>query len=327
MEVLKNGISFLVTILMKNHQNLMINYDYILSKISAGSKSNIFVHKLTQIVKGYFNFLKEESIPINGKFNEIIKYNIGIITENLRVLLKNYKTKRNEYLISIFKKIDGIPYEEMDILFKKNILRINKVKGSPFASIFLEDNKYFQTMPSPYIKIKNVKPFSLILDSDETLFHCEKNIENDDEEILKLRPGIIPFLEEVKKYYELIIFTETTQEYEDLLIDTIQAIEGSNIYFDYRFYRQHTVIIDNGFVKDLNRIGRPLDKMIIVDDMPHNFRLQKENGIQIKAFWGKDANDNAFKELGKILVNIAKEGGDLRIGIKKYKEDILNKVS
>ena len=215
----------------------------------------------------------------------------------------------------------------MDILFKKNILRINKVKGSPFASIFLEDNKYFQTMPSPYIKIKNVKPFSLILDSDETLFHCEKNIENDDEEILKLRPGIIPFLEEVKKYYELIIFTETTQEYEDLLIDTIQAIEGSNIYFDYRFYRQHTVIIDNGFVKDLNRIGRPLDKMIIVDDMPHNFRLQKENGIQIKAFWGKDANDNAFKELGKILVNIAKEGGDLRIGIKKYKEDILNKVS
>ena len=61
--------------------------------------------------------------------------------------------------------------------------------------------------------------------------------------------------------------------------------------------------------------------------MPHNFRLQKENGIQIKAFWGKDKYDNAFKELGKILVNIAKEGGDLRIGIKKYKEDILNKVS
>ena len=179
MEVLNNGISFLVTILMKNHQNLMINYDYILSKISAGSKSNIFVHKLIQIVTGYFNFLKEECIPINGKFNEIIKYNIGIITENLRVLLKNYKTKRNKYLISIFKKIDGIPYEEIDILFKKNILRINKFKGSPFASIFLEDNKYFQTVPSPYIKIKNVKPFSLILDSDETLIHFEKNIEND----------------------------------------------------------------------------------------------------------------------------------------------------
>ena len=136
MEVLNNGISYLVTILMKNHQNLMINYDYILSKISAGSKSNIFVNKLTQIVKGYFNFLKEESIPINGKFNEIIKYNIGIITENLRVLLKNYKTKRNKYLISIFKKIDGIPYEEIDILFKKNILRINKFKGSPLLQYF-----------------------------------------------------------------------------------------------------------------------------------------------------------------------------------------------
>jgi len=53
--------------------------------------------------------------------------------------------------------------------------------------------------------------------------------------------------------------------------------------------------------------------MIIVYDFPKNFRLQKENGIHIKAFWGEDSNDNALEELGKILVNIAKEGGDVRI--------------
>ncbi len=80
-------------------------------------------------------------------------------------------------------------------------------------------------------------------------------------------------------------------------------------------------------MKDLNRIGRPIDKIIIVDNMPQNFRLQKENGINIKAFWGEDANDNALEELGKILINIAKDGGDVRIGLQKYRDEIVKKVT
>ena len=31
--------------------------------------------------------------------------------------------------------------------------------------------------------------------------------------------------------------------------------------------------------------------------MPQNFRLQKENGIMIKAFWGEDVYDIALFEL------------------------------
>ena len=80
-------------------------------------------------------------------------------------------------------------------------------------------------------------------------------------------------------------------------------------------------------MKDLSRVGRPLDKIIIVDNMPQNFRLQKENGINIKAFWGEEAYDTALVDLGNILVNIAKDGGDVRNGIKKYKDDIVKKVT
>ena len=83
----------------------------------------------------------------------------------------------------------------------------------------------------------------------------------------------------------------------------------------------------NDFIKDLTRVGRPLDKIIIVDNMPQNFRLQKENGINIKAFWGEDVNDNALEELGKILVNIARDGGDVRIGLEKYRDEIVKKVT
>ena len=150
------------------------------------------------------------------------------------------------------------------------------------------------------------------------------NMNNQNEGILKVRPGIIEFLENVGRFYEIVIFTAATQEYADTLID---EIEEDKIYFDYRLYRQHTIIINNEFVKDLRRIGRPLDKMIIVDNMPQNFRLQKENGIFIKAFWGNDQNDKALFYLGEILEEIAVKFQDVRNGIVMYKDDIMNKVT
>ena len=128
----------------------------------------------------------------------------------------------------------------------------------------------------------------------------------------------------MQKYYEIIIFTSATNEYADPLLS---AIEKDKKYFDYKLYRQHTIIYNNEIVKDISKIGRPLDKTIIVDNLVQNFRLQKENGIMIKAFWGEDNYDNALIELKNILIKIANEFDDVRLGIQKYKDDILSKVS
>ena len=80
-------------------------------------------------------------------------------------------------------------------------------------------------------------------------------------------------------------------------------------------------------MKDLSRIGRPLDKIILIDNMPQNMRLQKENGIIIKSFWGEDNFDTALFDLIPILVNISKEGGDVRFGLAKYKEEIIKNIT
>ena len=203
-------------------------------------------------------------------------------------------------------------------------MRVSNINGSILGSIFLLKNTNFKPVPNPYVRTKNNKEFSLVLDLDETLIHFKPQNNGEDGGILRARPGINKFLEEVGKYYELIVFTTATQDYADELID---AIEEDKIYFEHRFYREHATIIDNDFVKDLSRIGRPLDKIIIIDNMPQNFRLQKENGIIIKAFWGEDNSDTALIELIPILVNIAKEGGDVRNGLVKYKDDIIRKVT
>ena len=142
--------------------------------------------------------------------------------------------------------------------------------------------------------------------------------------MVRIRPGVTEFLKEIGKIYELIVFTTATQEYADLLID---AIEEDKIYFDHRLYREHAIIVDNDFVKDLTRIGRPLDKIIIIDDMPQNFKLQKENGIIIRPFWGEDNNDSVLYNLVPILKSIANEGGDLRNGLINYKDEIFKNIT
>ena len=212
----------------------------------------------------------------------------------------------------------------MNDFFRSSILRVSNPNASVLATVLLSSNQDFTPEEPPYLKTKNIKPYSLVLDLDETIAYFKVNPEDDNEGVLKVRPGIYDFLESLGKFYELIVFTAATQDYADLLIDNI---EENRIYFDYRLYRQHTVIIGNDFVKDLNRIGRPLDRIIIVDNMPQNFRLQKENGIIIRPFWGEDIYDTALFELMNILINIALDGEDVRIGLKKYRDDIVRKVT
>ena len=328
MKIINNAYSIIDELLRLNHQNLIIIFEHILTKITSDCRDNIWVLRLRTLVNSSKTSKNNDNFSSANEYSmspiEKISFINGIIIQNIRVLLKNYKTAKIDKLTSIFKKLNEKTYEDINIFFREYILRVDNMNGSVLASIFLKENHNFKTEPAPYLKTINRKPYSLILDLDETLVHFKVNPDNESEGVLRVRPGIVEFLDSIDKYYELIVFTAATQEYADLLID---AVEENKIYFEHRLYRQHTVIIGNDFVKDLSRVGRPLDKIAIVDNMPQNFRLQKENGINIKAFWGEEVYDTALIDLAPILINIAKEGGDIRDGLAKYKDEIVKKVT
>ncbi len=64
--------------------------------------------------------------------------------------------------------------------------------------------------------------------------------------------------------------------------------------------------------------------------MPQNFKLQKENGIFIKTFYGDDVNDTALIDLLPILIDIGssnKDNLDVRTELKKYSNYILKKIT
>ena len=315
----------LLEIMELNYNNLMGLFRQIINFINDNDKEkdNIWVKKVFNIFENYTK--KEDFFVNNGNIllslEQIINNNDKI---NLKIhnLLNYYQTENNTLLLNYFLQLKTKKYEDLNIFFQKNILQIENEEGSLIASLYLRNNSPFTSLPPPYIKTTNKKKYSLVLDLDETLVNFK--IKNGKEGYVRLRPFLFGFLEEVSQFYELIIFSSASEAYAN---SVIEAIEHDKKYFDYVFYRQHTIIVGNDFVKDLTRIGRPLNSIIIIDNMPQNFRFQKENGICIKPFWGQDSNDKTLYNLMPILIDIAKIGGDVRVSLNKYREEIVGKIS
>ena len=306
-----------------NHNNLMIICEYILTKISPENRDNIWVLKLQELV----NNLKISQVKeLNNNYSlspiQKINNNTNNLIPKIKNILENYSTEFSPLLKKFLISLESKTYEEINDFFRLNILRVNNFEGSIVASSYLKEKKNFEPIPAPYITEPNKKKYTLVLDLDETLVNFK--IKSTKEGMLRARPFLFAFLEEMGVYYELIIWTSATEAYANTLLD---AIESEKAYFDYVFYREHAIIVDHDFVKDLTRIGRPLDKVIIVDDMPQNFRLQRQNGITIKPFLGDDNNDMALYHLLPILKHIAEEGNDVRVELAKYRDEIVKKIT
>ena len=213
------------------------------------------------------------------------------------------------------------------MFFREKVIRVLNKNGSILASSTNQTQKDFlikNIIKVPFLNRESLKQYTLVLDLDETLVHFTDDPNDTNKGVLHFRPGLFEFLDKVSNYYELVVFTAATKEYADPILE---AIEQNKIIFEYKLYREHTTIVGDDFVKDISKLGRDLSRVIIVDNMPQCFRLQKENGVFIRPFWGKDNDDCALVDLLPILVSIAKEGWDVRKGLSCYKDDIINKVT
>ena len=331
---------YLENILEINHKTFLLLCNIISNKISSSSTDNIWVDKLRQMLKDnlihielnnkeYISFLMEHKNinfknPTSSNLLEIKFYTMKI--EKYLQLFLNTISNTNPLkaeFYSLFENLFSISADKLLHFFKSKIIRVINQNASVagIESISDIDNNKVEV---PYLKNKCPKKFSLVLDLDETLISFKLEPGDENKGTIRFRPYLDSFLQKVREKYEIIVFTSGTKDYADPLED---AIEQEENYFDARLYRQHTVVYGKDIVKDISRIGRPLDKICIVENMPQNYRLQKENGILIKSFYGDDIYDTALVSLGDILIKISKEFDDVRKGIAHYKNEILNNVT
>ena len=316
-------------------QNLInINEEEIILKIEHNCR--IITNEIKKILKIYQRINDNYHNDFVALFN-----NISILSEND---LKDYFYARLYNKINTRKSVKLKEFKKNNQLYNENEYDENNIDNSDVISVKSNKSSHYygkidkhnlkilkllkeyekSKIDPPFIKTPNKKKYTLVLDLDETLINIEFKDNSSNKCILHLRPGLFWFLSKVKPFYELITFTSASKEYAQPIIN---EIELKNKFFDYNFFREHSVISGNDFVKDISRIGRDMKKIIIVDNMEQNFRLNKQNGIKIKPFYG-DKNDKILYELSKILVMIAMKGyDDLTKALQQYSNEIKIKIT
>ena len=339
--LLNNILLYMKEMLNFTYQNLILIYDYLLKITLLSEIDSIILQKLSNLINNELEKSeKDNNINLdyvlstdNNNFREkknrieTIKNNTNFILQTIKIIIKNFKNKNSSIFLFFLKEIYlKASFKEIFYFFVNKILYSNELFTYLSPNIILRQNpNIFKDITIPYIKNISRKKYTLILGLEGTLINYKfSNKFSAFNGILEIRPGLYQFLSEMKKYFEIIIFSLFTQKIADYIINNIEKKEK---YFDYRLYLQHSIIIENEFVKELKRIGRPIDKIIIVDNFSQNYKLNKKNAINIKSFWGKDYNDNTLKDLGKILIKIIKDSDDVRNGIDKYRNDIIGKVT
>jgi CTD nuclear envelope phosphatase 1 len=86
------------------------------------------------------------------------------------------------------------------------------------------------------------------------------------------RPHCDEFLRRVSKWYNLVVFTASVQEYADPVIDWLEA---DRKYFSARYYRQHCTFRHGAFIKDLSSVEPDLSKVMILDNSPLSYMFHQ----------------------------------------------------
>ena len=218
----------------------------------------------------------------------------------------------------------------------------NKVYANDNNKYIFNEKKFYNDMIINEFflpPIKSYYKYTLVLDLDETLIYFQKdnnfidytydNYNSNKKSTLIFRPGLLDFLRKMKPLYELVLFSFGTKEYVNHILTIIEKKEK---FFEYVLYRQHATFEKGDYVKNLALLGRDLKKIIIVDNIPHVFKLQKSNGICIKSFYGDVISErNTLKILGKILETIRFDAdeneGDIRKSLKKQRNLIFAHIT
>ena len=308
--------------LQKKHSNLIENNlkpDFFENYEKVIKEYKINEIKNREIIKSIVNNINKSINSLKFYSSANLKYSlIKPYGDALNQLLFSFDRKSLVHFIEIFLKT--ILYEQLeankknnspknDIIFTKRNNNTNEIIGSGVINNIKESPPY---LPEINPKFK----YTLVLDIDETIIHYFFTYING---MFFVRPYVYEFLNTLKQYYEIVTFTAGTKDYADNILNLVDTNDN---LINYRLYRHHTTIMGFNVFKDLMRLGRDMRKIIIIDNLKDNFKLQPNNGLFIKT-WTSDINDNQLFDLEKILRDIALFGvEDVRPVIEKINDYI-----
>ncbi|XP_071791276.1 CTD small phosphatase-like protein isoform X2 [Asterias amurensis] len=154
----------------------------------------------------------------------------------------------------------------------------------------------------------------IVIDLDETLVHSSfKPISNADfivpveidgtvhQVYVLKRPHVDEFLRRMGELYECVLFTASLAKYADPVAD---LLDKSGV-FRSRLFRESCVFHRGNYIKDLSRLGRKLERILIVDNSPASYIFHQDNAIPVSS-WFDDMSDRELLDVLPLLERLAK---------------------
>ncbi|XP_075588780.1 CTD small phosphatase herzog [Dermatophagoides farinae] len=166
----------------------------------------------------------------------------------------------------------------------------------------------------PSVRSQDENKICLVIDLDETLVHSSfKPISNADfivpveidgtthQVYVLKRPHVDEFLQRMGEIYECVLFTASLAKYADPVADLLDRWG----VFRARLFRESCIYHNGNYVKDLSRLGRDLNKVVIVDNSPASYSFHPNNAVPV-ASWFQDMNDTELSDLIPFFERLAK---------------------
>ncbi|KAA0715525.1 Carboxy-terminal domain RNA polymerase II polypeptide A small phosphatase 1 [Triplophysa tibetana] len=115
------------------------------------------------------------------------------------------------------------------------------------------------------------------------------------------RPHVDEFLKRMGEMFECVLFTASLAKYADPVSDLLDKWGA----FRSRLFRESCVFHRGNYVKDLSRLGRDLNKVIIVDNSPASYIFHPDNAVPV-ASWFDDMSDTELLDLIPFFERLSK---------------------
>jgi len=118
------------------------------------------------------------------------------------------------------------------------------------------------------------------------------------------RPGVDKFLLDMAQYYEIVLYSPSIDGIADPVVNELDK-QGCIMH---RIYRDGTYYHNGVHVKDLSKLNRNINRMIVIDDDLAEVQFHPENVVRVKPYTDPtDRTDNTLARITPFLIEIARE--------------------
>lgn len=162
--------------------------------------------------------------------------------------------------------------------------------------------------------IEQRKPV-LVLNVDDLLLHVHYDGIQYGTRVQK-RPHLKQFLEELNKYYEIVLFADSSIHF---VAESIMKLEQSIRFDSHKLGLEYTTGSGRGIVKDLSKLGRPLSDVVFLEWKKNAYKFQPENTIVVPR-WKGETKDTLLLDVLPFLISLSQIKGheDFRTTLKKW---------